>query len=71
VVGVSLRVTTYSRSREFNTLTHCPLCGYNFDPEESRPKHIADEHDPADAGLTPAGEITEGHDAPLFGGDRR
>jgi hypothetical protein len=67
VVCVSLRARTYSRSRRFVTLTHCPLCGYEFTRDESRPDHLAD-HDPEDAGLNPLGVIDDDHDAPLFGG---
>ncbi|NIC01089.1 hypothetical protein [Halobacterium sp. R2-5] len=63
---MSLRARTYSRSRRFVTLTHCPLCGYEFDRDESRPDHLAD-HSPEDAGLNPLGEIDDDHDAPLFG----
>lgn len=69
MVGVSLRARTYSRSRRFFTLTHCPLCGYEFDSDESRPDHLAD-HNPEDAGLNPLGKIDEDHDAPLFAGGR-
>ena len=65
-MGVSLRVTTYSKGRKFTTLTQCPLCGYEFSPEESRPKHFENLHGPEDAGLDPIGEIPADHDAPLF-----
>jgi hypothetical protein len=69
VVGVSLRVSR-APGQDFNVLTHCPACGYEFTPEERRHVHLSD-HGPADFGLAPLGEIPADHDAPLFGGDGR
>jgi len=66
---VSLRVSR-SHGRDFTVLTHCPACGYSFEPEERRHVHLTD-HDPADFGLTPLGEIPADHDTPLFGGEAR
>ncbi|QDX39855.1 hypothetical protein [Salarchaeum sp. JOR-1] len=61
-----LEVRTYERSQQSIRLVSCPFCTHDFDPHEPRWKHLLDEHDPEDAGLTPAGEIAPGHDAPLF-----
>ncbi|WP_227260952.1 hypothetical protein [Salarchaeum japonicum] len=68
---MSIQTTRYSRGRRVHTLVSCPFCGHDFQPNEPRWKHLLDEHDPEDAGLTPAGEIAPGHDAPLFGGVQR
>jgi len=69
VVRVSLRVTSYSRGRQFVVLSACPVCGYEFAPEERRHVHLGD-HDPEDFGLSPLGESRADHAAPLFGGGR-
>lgn len=62
-----LRIVNYSRSRERLILVSCPACGYEFNAGEKREHHIED-HDPEDFGLTPLGETTADHAAPLFGG---
>lgn len=61
MVGVSLRTETYARGRTVHTLTDCPFCGYDFDRDERRHKHLS-EHDPEDAGLSPLGERPDSHD---------
>jgi hypothetical protein len=48
-------------------LVACPLCGYHFSPEQSRPKHFVEEHGPGDCeGVTPLGERPPDADRPLF-----
>lgn len=68
MVGVSLSTDVYARGRRVHTLTRCPFCGYEFDRDERRHKHLG-EHDPEDAGLSPLGEIPENHDRPLLAAD--
>jgi hypothetical protein len=60
-------------------MTSCPFCGYEFETGEFRHTHFLDDHDPADAGLTPLGDSAHA-DGPLFdtmptvatdGGERR
>jgi len=63
-----LEIRRHDRSKESIRLIACPFCDHEFTPWEPRWKHILDEHDPEDAGLTPLGEIKPDHDAPLFGG---
>lgn len=63
--GVSLRVRTYERSERLVVLVSCPACGYQFDRDERRHKHLG-EHDPEDFGLNPLGEIDPDHDDPMF-----
>jgi len=65
VVGVTLEVSHYAKGRRVLTLTVCPACGYEFDKDESRGPHLGD-HDPEDFGLSPLGEIKDGHQEPLF-----
>jgi hypothetical protein len=67
VVRVSLRVTHYSRGRQFVVLSACPACGYEFTPEERRHVHLS-EHDPEDFRLSPLGETPPDHAEPLFEG---
>ena len=57
-----------ARSRYEIVLTACPLCGQPFEPEESRVTHFL-EHEPADAGLSPLGEVADGVNAPMWPGD--
>lgn len=69
---MSLASTRYEGCGEvYNTLESCPACGYEFVAGERRDEHIAEEHGPADFGLSPLGTIPADHDAPLFGGDGR
>jgi hypothetical protein len=65
VFGVSLRVDEYAQGRVVKILTSCPICDYEFDPEERRRHHLGD-HDPEDFGLTPLGEVADDHADPLF-----
>lgn len=58
MVGVTLRVEEYSRSRERIHLEVCPACGYEFDQKEKREYHI-ETHAPEDFGLSPLGETNE------------
>lgn len=70
MVRVSIETRVYSRGRRTHRITGCPFCGHEFEDWEPRWKHFLDEHDPEDAGLSPAGEVAPDHDAPLFGGVR-
>ncbi|WP_232687928.1 hypothetical protein [Halobacterium zhouii] len=65
---MSLTTDTYARGRRVHTLTACP-CGFIFSASEPRWKHLLDEHKPEDFGLSPLGEIPDGHDRPLYRGE--
>lgn len=51
---MTLATRTYGTGKRTvrNQLTECPACGHTFAPDESRSKHIADQHGPEDFGLT-------------------
>lgn len=55
------RITIYSRSRSFVTLTDCPACGYDYDDEEDRSEHL-EGHTPEDFGLSQLGDRPDSND---------
>lgn len=61
-----LSVTEYDSGWTRFRLTACPVCGHVFSRNEHRWKHLLDDHDPEDFGLSPLGEVPDDHDAPLF-----
>jgi hypothetical protein len=65
VVGVTIEVSHFAQGRKVLSLTVCPACGYEFAEDEDRYHHLGD-HDPEDFGLSPLGEIENGHKEPLF-----
>lgn len=69
MIGVSLEVYDLGDGHgiRYNTLTDCPLCGYEFDLNGTRWPYFLNEHGPGDcAGVTPLGERPDNADRPLF-----
>lgn len=62
---MTLEVSHFAKGRRVLSLTVCPACGYEFDEDEDRYHHLGD-HSPEDFGLSPLGEIENGHQDPLF-----